>query len=231
MSQQILHPSIAATGHDSKPTAAPAAQVAMLDAAHDSQAAVVLGRAFVDVPLLKGVLRRVFDLPERARILSAVFATALVRQRLRGQPVFGIIYEGEVVAVALIEGTGFPSRRTRLLAATQMLFRMISSAGLGGTLRAIQLSRQITKHHPTEPHLYLSAIGVDPHYQGQHYGTTLLDYLSSLLQLHPDWVGIYLETGTQANLGYYAKAGFRLLGEMHALGVTMWRMMLPRTRS
>jgi len=191
---------------------------------------MVLGRAFVNDPPLKLILSHITDPVERARILSVVFALALRRQRLRGQPVFGIIREGRVAAVAITEGAPRHSTKASLLKDLGMLFRMITAVGLAGTLRAVQFGHEIGKNRPREPHLYLSVIGVDPEQQGRHHGIALLDHLRSLLNLHSDWVGIYLETASEGNLGYYARAGYQQLGEMHPLGVTMWRMMLARAQ-
>jgi len=210
------------------PDAAPVPQVSMVSADQDSEAAIVLGRAFVNDSLLKLILSHVTVPVERARILSVVFALALTRQRLSGQPVFGIIREGRVAAVAITEGAQRHSTNAPLLKGLGMLFRMISAVGLVGTLRAVRFSHEIGKNRPREPHLYLSVIGVDPEQQGRHHGIALLDHLRSLLNVHSDWTCIYLETATEDNLGYYARAGYQQLGEMHPLGVTMWRMMLTR---
>jgi len=210
--------------------AGPALQVSALYPDQDAEAAIVLGRAFVSDPVLQVVLPRVPDPVERARILSIVFALALKRQRLSGQPVFGIIQEGKVAAVAITEGAQRLSTKTPLLKASGMLFRMVSAVGLGGTLRAIRFSRVIGKNRPRKPHLYLSVIGVAPEQRGRHYGIALLDYLRSLLNLHWDWIGIYLETATEGNLSYYEQAGYQLLGETRTLGVTVWRMMQSRAQ-
>jgi GNAT superfamily N-acetyltransferase len=206
----------------------PAPEVVSLEATQDSEAAEVLGRAFVNDPPLRAMLRHVTDPAERSRILGVVFGVALARQRAHRQPVFGIVREGKVVAVAISEGVGHRSNRTPPHVAISMLARMIAAAGLSGTLRAMRLSWQMSRKHPSEPHLYLSVLGVDPDYQGQHYGIRLLNYLTWWVGGHPEWSGIYLETATQANVRYYARAGYRLLGEMRPLGVTMWRMMQPR---
>jgi len=210
--------------------AVPAHQVSVLCPDQDSEAAIVLGRAFVSDPLLQAVLPHAPDPIERARILSVVFALALKRQRLSGQPVFGIIQEDKVSAVAITDGAQRLSTKTPLLKALGMLFRMVSAVGLRGTLRAIRFNQDISKNRPRQPHLYLSVIGVAPEQRGRHCGIALLDYLRSLLNLHSDWIGIYLETATEGNLGYYKQAGYQMLGETRTLGVTMWRMMQPRAQ-
>jgi hypothetical protein len=35
-------------------------------------------------------------------------------------------------------------------------------------------------------------------------------------------------TATEANVGYYIRFGYRVLGEIFPLGVKMWRMLQPR---
>jgi ribosomal protein S18 acetylase RimI-like enzyme len=104
---------------------------------------------------------------------------------------------------------------------------MVSAVGWGGTLRSIRLANEIDKNRPQEPHIYLSLIGVDPEHQGCHCGIALLEHLYAMTSLHPDLIGIYLETATERNVAYYEHAGYKVLGEMRPMGVRMWRMMRP----
>ncbi len=81
---------------------------------------------------------------------------------------------------------------------------------------------------PPRPHLYLAILGVDPDYQKRHYGIALLDHLTALAAARPELAGVYLETATMANVAYYRRAGYEVLGELAPLGVRIWRMMQPR---
>jgi ribosomal protein S18 acetylase RimI-like enzyme len=82
----------------------------------------------------------------------------------------------------------------------------------------------LAQSHPTEPHLYLQAIGVDPDYQRRHLGAALLQYLRDQAIARPDVSGVYLETAAQANVAYYSARGYQVIGEVSPLGVRMWRM-------
>jgi GNAT superfamily N-acetyltransferase len=202
-------------------------QVSALLPERDCEVAVVLGRAFINDPPLKVVLSDVNDPVERARVLSRVFTLELTFQRHHGQPIYGIIREGKVVAAVVTEMAHCISTGTMRLTDYAMLPRLVAALGLGGTLRAIRLAKELSQNRPAEPHLYLRLIGVDPGHQGCHYGTALLGHLHALASLRTDLFGIYLETATERNVAYFEHAGYQLLGEMRPLGVRMWRMMHP----
>ncbi len=105
---------------------------------------------------------------------------------------------------------------------------MIAAAGWGGTMRAIRLGDELFRNRPAEPHIYLNLLGVDPDYQRRHFGIALLDHLRDLARMRSNLAGVYLETATEANVAYYVRAGYEVLGEIRPLGVRMWRMMQPR---
>ena len=46
--------------------------------------------------------------------------------------------------------------------------------------------------------------------------------------LRSDLDGVYLETATEANVAYYTRHGYEVIGEFHPLGVRMWRMFQAR---
>jgi hypothetical protein len=58
----------------------------------------------------------------------------------------------------------------------------------------------------------------------------LLDHLRELAAQRSNLAGVYLETATEANVPYYTRAGYEVLGEIFPLGVRMWRMMQPRRK-
>jgi ribosomal protein S18 acetylase RimI-like enzyme len=202
-------------------------QVSALLPERDSEVGAVLGRAFVNDPPLKVVLSDVNDPFERARILSRVFTLELTFQRRHGQPIYGIIREGKVVAAVVTEIASSISTAKMRLTDYGMLPRLVAAIGWGGTLRAMRLAKEMSQNRPTEPHLYLRLIGVDPGHRGCHYGMALLRHLHALASLRTDLFGIYLETATERNVAYFENAGYQVLGEMKPLGVRMWRMMHP----
>jgi ribosomal protein S18 acetylase RimI-like enzyme len=86
----------------------------------------------------------------------------------------------------------------------------------------------LARNRPPEPHLYLNILGVDPALQRRHFGVTILDFLHDQAALRSDLAGVYLETATEANVAYYSHVGYRVLNEIHPLGVRVWRMMQDR---
>ena len=194
------------------------------------QAAAALGRAFVNDPAMWGVLPDVNEPLERARRIGQLFLVAININRRLGQPVLGIVEKDAVVAAAVIEGPDPPSMGATMLSGLGELPRMRAAVGFGGIRRALRLTDTLFRNRPKEPHVYLNLLGVEPEYQRRHFGIALLDHLRELAAERSGIAGVYLETATEANVPYYTRAGYEMLGEMFPLGVRMWRMMQPRRR-
>lgn len=191
---------------------------------HYEQAAVTLGRAFINDPPMKMLLPDVTDPVQRALHLADLFRVMLAVQRRNGQPVFGVIEDGKVIAAAVVEGTGLPSVTSTVVTGLGQMPRMIRAVGWGGTVRGVNFLSVLANNHPPEPHIYLNLLGVDPIYQKRHCGSVLLDHLRELASIRADLAGVYLETATEVNVAYYSARGYEVLGEIFPLGVRMWRM-------
>jgi GNAT superfamily N-acetyltransferase len=93
-------------------------------------------------------------------------------------------------------------------------------------LRALRTQMQIEHLHTTQsrPHWYLGYLGTRRDRQGQGLGTQMLREV--LAGLDTDGVPAYLESSNQRNLPVYERNGFRVIGELQALGhgPTIWRM-------
>jgi len=198
---------------------------------HYAEAAAMLGRAFVDVPLLKAIVPPTPDPAERSRRMGMLFAVALRLHRKDGQPVIGIIVDGRVVAAAVIEHvTAMPSTAATVLQGLATVPAMVRALGWGGLTRAISLIDTLARNRPPEPHLYLNILGVEPAMQRRHYGVALLDFLRDQAALYSDFAGVYLETATEANVAYYSHVGYQVLNEIYPIGVRLWRMLQPRRK-
>ncbi len=158
------------------------------------QAAVALGRAFIDDPMFKALIPEISDPARRAEILTEMFHAMFAVERKTGQPTFGVICDAKVVAAAVTEGAGRPSAFDVTTAGLGETPRLLRALGWAGVQRALTLFRVLSSNHPHEPHLYLQALGVDPGYQKRHFGVLLLDYLREQAQARPDVTGVYLET-------------------------------------
>jgi ribosomal protein S18 acetylase RimI-like enzyme len=188
------------------------------------QAAVALGRAFIDDPLFRALIPGIADPARRAAILREMFGAMFVVGRKTGQPTFGVICDGKVVAAASTEGAGRPSTFDVTMAGLGQTPRMLRALGWSGLQRSFAMFRILSSNHPREPHLYLQAIGVDPDYQRRHFGVLLLEHLREQAQARPDITGVYLETAKEANVAYYSARGYEVIGEMYPIGVRTWRM-------
>lgn len=191
----------------------------------NDQAAVSLGRAFINDPTMKSILPDITDPIVRARHLADLFRVMLAIQRRNGQPVFGVVDDnGRVVGAAMSEGVAHPGVLRVLMTGLGQMPRMVRALGLGGVGRALNMFSVLSENHPKEPHLYLQVLGVDPPFQGKHYGSAMLDRLKLEASVRPEIVGVYLETATEANVAFYSGKGYEVLGELYPLGVRTWRM-------
>jgi ribosomal protein S18 acetylase RimI-like enzyme len=73
-----------------------------------------------------------------------------------------------------------------------------------------QLGELMGQFHPTEPHWYLSMIGVDPSRQGQGQGSALLK--AGLARCDADGLPAYLESSSPKNVPLYERHGFEVIG-------------------
>jgi len=93
-------------------------------------------------------------------------------------------------------------------------------------LRALRTQQQIERLHAgqSRPHWYLGYLGTRRDRQGQGLGTQMLREV--LAGLDTDGVPAYLESSNEHNLPLYERNGFRVVGELQALGhgPTIWRM-------
>ena len=100
--------------------------------------------------------------------------------------------------------------------------------------RALRTQMQIEHLHAGQspPHWYLGYLGTRRDRQGQGLGTQMLQEI--LPGLDTDGVPAYLESSNERNLPLYERNGFRVVGELQALGhgPTIWRMWRePRPRT
>jgi GNAT superfamily N-acetyltransferase len=204
-------------------------RVALVFPEHYTDAAGVLSRAFVDDPLINALVLEPREPAERAQRLAGLFAVVLRLQRADGQPVFGVFEAGRLIAAAVVEGTMHASAGATVLSGLLMLPSLVRAVGWGGVRRSIRLVDSLTCNHPPRPHLYLNILGVEPSFQGRHCGIAILNHLRDLVKTRSDLEGVYLETATEANVAYYTRNGYEVIGEFFPLGVRMWRMFQPRS--
>lgn len=99
---------------------------------------------------------------------------------------------------------------------------------LGGALpRSMRVAGTIEAHYPSQPFWYLHILGCDPLAQGQGWGAAAVRAgLGRASGRKPT----YLETATEANVGFYSSLGFRVTAEWRVTkgGPKFWSMLRDR---
>jgi GNAT superfamily N-acetyltransferase len=149
------------------------------------------------------------------------FFTSMSRGYLRqGKPCY---VTGDASAAALWARPG-----AWAMPLSQIMLEAVPSgmAFRGRLLRALRTQLQIERLHAgqSRPHWYLAYLGARHDRQGQGLGTQMLREVLA----RPDTEGVpaYLESSNERNLPLYERSGFRVVGELKALGhgPTIWRM-------
>ena len=86
-----------------------------------------------------------------------------------------------------------------------------------------RLETEMKKHHPKQPHWYLSVLSVEPQSQGLGHGSALMK--PGLERADAAGSGAWLETQRQANVGFYERFGFELVEQIMVDGeLPIWLM-------
>ncbi len=160
--------------------------------------AAMLARAFASDPAMAWL----FPNPAaRARKLPALFALLFDMDAVHGMRLVSL--GGEAATLWRAPGHAETPMREMLRFAPAML------ATFGLALpRALALSDAIDRHMPREPFWYLHIAGCDPAHQGKGLGRAAVR--AGLERIEASGVPQYLETATEANLGFYQALGFRV---------------------
>jgi ribosomal protein S18 acetylase RimI-like enzyme len=156
--------------------------------------------------------------PDRREAVHGRLMRAFFRTAAHNHPI-GVWRDGTLVACTgvLVQGGCRPG-------AGQALRLLPTMAGLGPrtAARIATWIKVWRKHDPDEPHAHLGPLAVDRHLQGQGIGSVLL--AEHCRRLDAEGLLGYLETDKPENVRFYERAGYRVVGEAPALGVTSWFM-------
>jgi ribosomal protein S18 acetylase RimI-like enzyme len=89
---------------------------------------------------------------------------------------------------------------------------LLRAVGLSRVRRIGAAANRVQRMHPSTPHFYLFAIGVDPDRQGRGIGGALLEAV--LRRCDAEQVPAYLEASTPNNRRLYERHGFRATDEV-----------------
>ena len=173
---------------------------------HTAAVGQVLGRAFQDDPVMAWIFP---DPAERARRTAPMFVT-LIRRFHRSYG--SVLAAGAPAAPAGAAVWDPPGADVGLLAMAPALPSMITAMGWSGLRRGAYLQAAFERATPREPHWYLAYVGTDPVRQGEGVGSALL---RPVLQAC-DAIGMpaYLECSDPANVAFYERFGFAVVGEV-----------------
>jgi GNAT superfamily N-acetyltransferase len=100
----------------------------------------------------------------------------------------------------------------------------MTAAFRGRLPRAVRGFGALDSGHPTEPHYYLSALGIDPRAKRRGMAEALIE--PALLRCDREGVAAYLETGRPGSRDFFATHGFTVTEELSLPGggPQVWRM-------
>jgi ribosomal protein S18 acetylase RimI-like enzyme len=199
-------------------------QVEPLDSERTGEAAAVLAEAFMADPGWRAIAPR--RDPAARRMLRRYFRGATTRAIRFGGGVEAATREGAVIGVAIGYGAECwpPPARSFPYEAWGVIL-----AGPGPTWRGLVGDSKLEAAHPPGPHAFLHTLGIDPAHQRSGAGTALVE---SLIAHHDDGgTPIHLTTANPANLPYYRRFGFDVIGKATLpRGVPMWSLFRPAAR-
>jgi ribosomal protein S18 acetylase RimI-like enzyme len=182
--------------------------------------APLLARAFERDPQLSWLLGPSDD---GRRRLERFFALQL-RDAARYGAVDVAVEDGSGGAIGaalwMPPGRRYPTVLRQL--ATIPTYARIFGSRLNAAQRALAATAKV---HPTEPHWYLTVLGVEPREQGRGAGAALVR--AGLARAGADGVPAYLETNSEKNVAIYEHLGFEVRDHVEIPGgcppsTTMW---------
>lgn len=181
----------------------------------------VLADAFLDDPVWTAIGPR--NRAHRKIANRASFAGILAGSARHGARIRVARSEGRIAGATIAFAPGdWPIPDLAALWELGWLF----VAGPRPALRGMRDDRAIRATHVEHRHTYLWFIGVDPSLHGRGVGRALMADVHAAAD--PLGAPTYLETGTEANVGFYRSLGYEAEGEIDLpSGGVMWRMERP----
>jgi ribosomal protein S18 acetylase RimI-like enzyme len=107
------------------------------------------------------------------------------------------------------------------------LIRLPLKVGLRHSVRVLSAIGATEPFHEqvTGPHWYLLALGTLPERQGQGLGSALVKIGTD--RADEAHLPVYLETATDADIAFYTKRGFQIIGQTQVQGYTLSGMVRP----
>ena len=187
-----------------------ASEVIQLDDSHADPVVEILTAAFENDPGWRHISGAVGD--EHQRCLSVAYRAAWTLYRAARQPSLGVLSGARLAGVAMLNE---PEVQFPAPARARWADEIRRGAGSGVLERLLQNGREVMKHRPAQPHLYLGTLAVHPDFQGRGYGRALLERTHALSEKHSASDGVCLETENPQNVPLYERFGYRVIGRYH----------------
>ncbi|AFZ28429.1 acetyltransferase (plasmid) [Cylindrospermum stagnale PCC 7417] len=194
------------------------------DAAQVDKIAQLLALAFENSAVLSQICQAKGK--ELRRRLHLLFRARIAMQVAANQPMLGVIKDAQVISVAVFQepGSYFPVwEQIRCL--LQVIFGISPLVAWRIWRNLIILER----YHPSEPHYYLTPLGVHPDFQGKGYARTLLEALHARSEAHPLSTGVYLDTGNPRIVSFYERFGYHTTAQLKINNMETFMMFRPNT--
>jgi ribosomal protein S18 acetylase RimI-like enzyme len=176
------------------------------------EAVALVSRAFWPDPLL-GFFSR--GLLHEYRFLPSFFGPDLADLRRYAEISVGE-YEGRLGGLAAWAPPGTLPRSAGQQA-RQAVWASRALVRAKHRAKATKLILEVERRHPREPHWYLALLGTDPSARGRGIASALLAPVLARCDEEGDFA--YLETQKEANVAWYARAGFTVCREIRLDGV------------
>jgi ribosomal protein S18 acetylase RimI-like enzyme len=178
--------------------------VVRLERQHADEIVDVLAAAFRGYPVMRFVLGD--DDPERLRTLVRLFVMARV---LRDEPLLGV-RDGSVLVAAAT--TSFPSEQPHPPAFLELRAELWRALGAEAEAR-YDAYGAATRAFPFDfPHVHLNMVGVRPGERRRGLARRLIDEVQAISRSRPGSQGVTLTTEDPANVPFYERLGFALVG-------------------
>jgi ribosomal protein S18 acetylase RimI-like enzyme len=192
-------------------------EVGALGSADAEQVVGVLSRGMRDNPLHVAVFGE--DPERRQERLHRLFGAAFHTMGWQRHMLAARSADGAIVGVCgiLPPGNCLPTPGKQL----RMLPGLLQN-GPRAASRTLRWLGAWSKHHPEERHWHLGPIAVDAGLQRMGVGSLLMEVFHA--QMDAAGEEAYLETDKLANVRFYKRFGFEVVGEQDVLGVPNWFM-------
>jgi ribosomal protein S18 acetylase RimI-like enzyme len=183
------------------------------------EAISVLSRGMRDNPNNLAAFGR--DPIRRERCLRRMFA-GLFRVMSSQQPLCALDRD----TLVGITGVAPPGSCQPNVAEQARIAPSILAAGPRSALRVLKWTAAWAERDPTQPHMHLGPLAVEPSLRGRGIGSRIL--AEHCRRLDEDGQIGYLETDKTENVVLYERFGFRVVGDAQIIGVPNWFMLRGR---